>query len=79
VDRHDYDLVLMDIQMPNMDGLEATRRIRERHAARPRIIAMTAHVFEEDRLAAINAGMTGLIAKPLRASELSATLTDVMH
>ena len=54
-----YDLILMDIQMPNMDGYKATRCIRNP------IIAMTANAFEEDRIAAMKAGMTGYLVKPL--------------
>jgi PAS domain S-box-containing protein len=72
--QHPYDLVLMDIQMPIMDGLEATRRIREfetrqgdRHAF---IIALTANATEADRKRAIASGMDGFIAKPFDPKEL---------
>jgi CheY-like chemotaxis protein len=72
-----FDLVLMDVQMPTMDGLEATRRIRELEAGTGRhvpIVALTANAFESDRRACLDAGMDDFIAKPFRAPELVATL-----
>ncbi len=64
--RHDYDLVLMDMQMPVMDGLEAARRLRAtaRHARTP-ILAMTANAFGDDRQACLDAGMDDHLAKPV--------------
>ena len=77
----DYDLVLMDIQMPVMDGYAATRAIRELDdpalAAVP-VIAMTANAFAEDVRAAENAGMDGHIAKPVDVLVLKRTVTDVL-
>ncbi len=74
-----YDLVLMDVQMPVMDGLEATRRIRaELPAARqPRIVAMTANALNDDRDASLEAGMDDHLAKPVRAEDLVAVLARV--
>jgi CheY-like chemotaxis protein len=74
-----YDLVLMDVQMPVMDGHEATRRIRaELPAARqPRIVAMTANALVGDRDASLAAGMDDHLAKPVRAEDMVAVLARV--
>lgn len=72
LERQPYDLVFMDMQMPEMDGLEATRRIRQRWPgeAGPRIVAMTANATREDYQACIDAGMDDYLAKPIRIKEL---------
>ena len=74
--RQIYDVVLMDIQMPEMDGLEATRAIWKEWPAsqRPRIVAMTANAMQEDRQECMAAGMDDFISKPIRVEELIAGL-----
>jgi len=74
----DYDLVLMDVQMPELDGLEATRRIRARWPGRPvRIVAMTANAMQGDREACLAAGMDDYVSKPIRPDELRAAIARV--
>lgn len=76
-----YDMVLMDIQMPNMDGYEATRIIRQfedKRLSEIPIIAMTANAFAEDRKQAFDAGMNGHIAKPINAEDLKMTLAGIL-
>ncbi len=77
LERQLYDVVLMDVQMPELDGLEASRRICERWPAeaRPRIIAMTANAMPEDRAACFAAGMDDYVAKPIRPHELGEALS----
>ena len=72
VARQPYDVVLMDIEMPEMDGLEATRRIAADmpEGKRPRIIAVTANAMEGDREKFMQAGMSGYVSKPIRVTDL---------
>jgi PAS domain S-box-containing protein len=72
----DFDVVLMDIRMPRMDGIEATRRIRADASlrSRPTVIAMTADVTQDKREACFEAGMDAFLSKPLQRDELSAAL-----
>ena len=77
VERQPYDLVLMDVQMPEMDGLEAARRISAKHpdGGRPRIVAMTANAMAGDREMCLAAGMDDYITKPIRVEALVQALT----
>ena len=81
-DADHYDLVLMDIQMPNMDGYEATQLIRQlpdKKKSRLPVIAMTANAFEEDKRNALAAGMDGFLSKPIVIEELLYTLQNTME
>lgn len=77
---HPYDLILMDVQMPVMDGLQAARAIRE-HADRRRvpIIAMTANAFAEDRVRCLDAGMNEFVAKPVAPQTLYSTILHCLE
>ncbi len=76
IERQPYDVVLMDVQMPEMDGLEATRRICSslRLGLRPRIVAMTANAMQGDREECLAAGMDDYVTKPIRVDQLVAAL-----
>jgi CheY-like chemotaxis protein len=71
-----YDIVIMDVQMPEMDGLEATRAIRERLPVerQPRIIGMTANAFESAKQECFTAGMDDYVSKPFTLEDLAAAL-----
>ncbi|MDR1074596.1 MAG: response regulator, partial [Treponema sp.] len=76
-----YDLILMDMQMPELDGIGATQRIRALGtdiAANIPIIAMTANAFNEDITACLAAGMNGHLAKPIDVNELMTTLENCL-
>ncbi|MGA8832880.1 MAG: response regulator, partial [Desulfomonilaceae bacterium] len=81
VDREKFDIILMDVQMPGMDGLEATQAIRTRESltGRPRIpiIAMTAYAMAGDRERCFEAGMDGYVSKPINTQELFETIENV--
>lgn len=81
LERRAFDVILMDVQMPRMDGLEAARRVRAQpgHDTRPWIIALTAGAFEEDRLNAFRAGMNDFLSKPLHIGQLEASLARAWH
>ncbi len=77
--RQEYDVILMDVQMPEMDGLEATHRIHAEYppALRPRIIAMTANAMLGDRETCLSAGMDDYVTKPIRINELAEALKKI--
>ena len=80
VARQPYDVVLMDVQMPEMDGLEASRRINQRwpDGTRPRIVAMTANAMQGDREECLAAGMDDYLTKPIRVDRLVEALNHVI-
>jgi signal transduction histidine kinase len=77
VARHGFDVILMDVQMPELDGLEATRILRERGVETP-IIAMTAHAMQGDRDKCLKAGMNSYISKPIQPEEVFQAIEDAV-
>ena len=73
VDKGQYDIVLMDIKMPIMDGLEATKAIKEKHPDLP-ILALTANAFDSDRQLAMDAGCNDFLSKPVSSEECLETI-----
>jgi CheY-like chemotaxis protein len=69
-----YDLVLMDVQMPEMDGMEATRIIRSSERKQPTIIAMTANAMEKDRQLCLESGMDDFLSKPIKLEDMISTI-----
>jgi two-component system, sensor histidine kinase and response regulator len=81
LEHRSFDLILMDVQMPVMDGLAATRAIRARErlsGGHVPIIALTAHALKDDRQRCLDAGMDGYLTKPIRAQTLYETIESVM-
>jgi CheY-like chemotaxis protein len=76
VQRERYDVILMDLQMPDMDGLEATAAIRRLSGAQPPIIALTAHTMVGDRERCLSAGMQSYLSKPINLRELIETVEE---
>jgi two-component system sensor histidine kinase BarA len=82
LEQQDYDLVFMDVEMPGLDGIEVTKRIRDKEtgvaAGRTRIVGLSAHAFQEDRKLAIQAGMDDYLTKPVNITDLDRVLTEGM-
>ena len=76
LEKQPYDLVLMDVQMPEMDGMEAARAIRKRwpSANQPYVVAMTGYTGDEDKKRCLYAGMDDYLSKPIRITDLSRVL-----
>ena len=77
VEKGEYDLVLMDLKMPIMDGLQATRKIKETHPSLP-IIALTANAFDSDRQMAFDAGCDEFLSKPISSDLCLKTIAKVL-
>jgi CheY-like chemotaxis protein len=76
VEKRFYDLILMDMQMPEMDGVTATKIIRQSNQPQPRIIAVTANALEEDRQLCFDAGMNDFVTKPLLIQEINRIIAE---
>ena len=77
VERGDFDLVLMDIKMPVMDGLEATRRIKAAHPSLP-VVVLTANAFDNDRAMAMEAGCDEFLSKPISSELCLKTIAKIV-
>lgn len=77
VDDGHYDIVLMDVKMPVMDGLEATRLIKRKHPELP-VVALTANAFDSDRQLAMEAGCDAFLAKPISREECLNTIGEIL-
>ena len=75
---NDYDLILMDMQMPIMDGIKATEIIKEKGVTTP-VIALTANVLDEDRQLCLEAGMVGFLTKPITFAKLKKTFEEFLQ
>ncbi len=78
LEKKDFDLILMDVQMPQMDGITATKKIREKGISIP-IVALTANAFEEDRKRCLEAGMNAYTSKPIKADELMKIISELLE
>jgi CheY-like chemotaxis protein len=74
LERQPYDVILMDVQMPEMDGIETAKKIREKWPDRPKIVAITAYALQGDRERCLAAGMDDYISKPVKLEELQVVL-----
>ena len=77
VDKNQYDIVLMDVKMPIMDGLEATKAIKEKHPDLP-IVALTANAFDSDRQLAMEVGCNDFLSKPVSSEECIETIKRII-
>jgi CheY-like chemotaxis protein len=78
VEKNTYDLVLMDIQMPEMDGIEATKNIRKKFPSLP-IVAITASIFQSDQIECTMAGMNGFLSKPYTFDQVKQLVTKFLE
>jgi CheY-like chemotaxis protein len=79
VRKGDIDMIFMDIEMPGMSGLEATRRIRQSNIRQPYIVALTAYSFDVQRKQCLAAGMNDFLSKPVRLADLRSAINRFQH
>lgn len=79
VTKNNYDVIFMDMQMPLLDGVNATKKIRDLGIKQPVIIALTANAFSEDKVACIKAGMNGFLTKPIELTDIASELSNFIH